>query len=53
MTSDARQLSKVNEIYPMLVNIPNGQSSIASKKGMMKFSSTITLGDVLFVLDLS
>ena len=43
MTGDMKKLSRTPDICPILVNMPNGQRSIASKQGMVKLSSTITL----------
>ena len=53
MTGDISKLSKINDIHPVLVNMPNGQTSVASKQGMVRLNSKILLHDVLFVPDLT
>ena len=49
MTVDLKQLTKLHDIHPIFVKMPNGQSSVARKQGMVKLNSNITLHDVLFV----
>ena len=53
MTGDVSKLSKINDIHPILVNMPNGKTSMASKLGMVRLNSKILLHDVLFVPDLT
>jgi len=53
MTGDMKKLSRTYDIHPILMNMPNGQRSVASKQGMVKLSSIITLYDVLFVSGLT
>ena len=53
MTGDVSKLSKINDIHLILVNMPNGKTSMASKLGMVRLNSKILLHDVLFVPDLT
>jgi len=41
MTGNLNKLSKVCDICPILVNMSNGQRSIASKQGMVRFNNNI------------
>ena len=53
MIGDLKQLSKVREIQPILVGMPNGENSVATKSGLVQLNSKIVLYDVLFVLGLN
>jgi len=53
MTGDLNKLTKLHDIHPILVKMPNGKNSVANKQGVVKFYSSITLLNVLFVPDLT
>jgi len=46
---DLKKLSKVQDIQPILVGLPNGENSITTKSGLVQLNSKIVLYDVLFV----
>ena len=49
MTGDLKKLNMVHNVSPILVKMPNGQNSLASKQGTVKLNPRITLHDVLLV----
>ena len=49
MIGDLSKLTDVYDSQPVMVGMPNGQNSVASKRGRVKLSSTIILYDVLYV----
>jgi len=49
MTGNLRKLIELHDVHPILVKMPNEQTSIANKQGIVKLNSNITLYDVLLV----
>ena len=51
MTGELRKLAQ--DAHPIIVNMPNGQHSVATKRGMVQLNSNVTLHDVLYVPNLN
>jgi len=49
MEGHLKKLSKVQDMQPILIDIPNGENSIETKSGLVHLNSKIVLYDVLFV----
>ena len=53
MTGNLGKLSNVHDTHPILVELPNGDTSLASRQGWAQLNSTTTLSNVLYVPDLN
>ena len=53
MTREFSKLARTYDDHPIIVNMPNGQHSIATKHGIVQLNSNIILRDVLYVPDLN